>query len=95
MDTLPKSQELVDPVLRVLAREGGEVTNAQIEMFVLELLSIPKLLATAIHSGSRTELAYRLAWARTKAKTSGLIASPRRETWTITEKGHLFLSNNK
>ena len=95
MDTLPKSQELVEPVLRVLVREGGEVANAQLEMLVVELLSIPKLLATAIHSGSRTELAYRLAWARTKAKTSGLIASPRREFWTITEKGHLFLAKNK
>jgi restriction system protein len=95
MITLPKSQELVVPVLRVLAQHAGEVTNSQIEELVKEMLSIPQVLAATIHSGSRTELAYRLAWARTKAKTSGLIASPRRETWTITEKGHLFLSNNK
>ena len=95
MITLPKSQELVVPVLRVLAQHGGEVTNSQIEELVKEMLSIPKVLTATIHSGSRTELAYRLAWARTKAKTSGLIASPRRETWTMTDKGHLFLSNNK
>ena len=36
-----------------------------------------------IHSGSRTELEYKLAWARTLAKQKGLIANAGRMTWKV------------
>ncbi len=59
------------------------MTNAEIEGAVIKELAIPARLVELIHSGKRTELQYRLGWARTKAKSDGTILSPARETWSI------------
>jgi len=74
-------------MLLALASAGKPMSNSQIEDAVVADLKIPASLSTAIHSGNRTELQYRLAWARTKAKMSGWIESPTRENWMITSKG--------
>jgi len=87
MDQLPKYQDLIKPLLSVLAAAGEPLTNAQIEKGVVSNLDIPESLSVLIHTGNRTELQYRLAWARTKAKSSGWIESPHRETWRITLVG--------
>lgn len=83
MDALPKYTDLVSPLLQVLKDAGKPLTNEEIEAAIIRNLEIPDLLASQIHSGKRTELQYRLAWARTKAKSSGKIVSPKRETWTL------------
>ena len=59
------------------------MTNSEIENAVIKELAIPGRLVEVIHSGKRTELQYRLGWARTKAKSDGTILSPARETWSI------------
>ncbi len=84
MEQLPKYQDLISPMIRVLTEAGKPLSNSEIEAGVIAELNIPTNLSSAIHSGNRTELQYRLAWARTKAKSSGLIVSPARETWRIT-----------
>ena len=83
MDQLPKYQDLIPTLVKVLADAGKPLSNSEIELRVIRELSISEELAATIHSGKRTELQYRLAWARTKAKTNGLIISPARETWTL------------
>jgi restriction system protein len=83
MEQLPKYQDLVPTLVKVLAMAGRPMTNSEIEGAVVEDLSIPIRLVELIHSGKRSELQYRLAWARTKAKSDGLIHSPARETWSI------------
>jgi restriction system protein len=83
MEHLPKSLELVNPLIKVLADAGRPLTNSEIETAIIEKLEIPSSLVSVIHSGSRTELQYRLAWARTKAKSLGKISSPQREIWHI------------
>ena len=83
MEQLPKYQELILPLLKVLTRAGKPISNAEIESAIIQELQIPVSLSSIIHSGKRTELQYRLAWARTKAKSSGSIISPKRETWAI------------
>jgi len=83
MEQLPKYQELILPLLKVLTRAGKPISNAEIESAIIQELQIPVSLSSIIHSGNRTELQYRLAWARTKAKSSGSIISPKRETWAI------------
>ena len=83
MEQLPKYQDLISPMIRVLTDAGKPLSNSEIEAGVIAELKIPTSLSSAIHSGHRTELQYRLAWARTKAKSSGLIASPARETWCV------------
>jgi restriction system protein len=87
MEYLPKSQELIFPMMIFLASQNGPVSIDQIEAAVGRKLAIPDVLLTAIHSGKRTEFQYRLAWARTKAKSTGWIFSPKREYWEITNLG--------
>jgi restriction system protein len=86
MEQLPKYQELILPLLKVLTRAGKPISNAEIESAIIQELQIPVSLSSIIHSGKRTELQYRLAWARTKAKSSGSIISPKREIWAITNE---------
>ena len=83
MEQLPKYQELIPPLVKVLSAAGRSMTNAEIESAIIRELEIPAQLVGVIHSGKRTELQYRLGWARTKAKSEGLILSPARETWLI------------
>lgn len=85
MDQLPKYQDLIAPMIRVIKAAGRPLSNSEIEAGVIDQLGIPTHLSALIHKGKRTELQYRLAWARTKAKSSGLLQSPARETWTTTE----------
>jgi hypothetical protein len=45
----------------------------QIDKQLVIDLQIPEVLATQIHEGKRTEIAYRSAWARSQLKKRGLI----------------------
>lgn len=85
MDQLPKYQSLIPAMVEVISTAGKPISNAEIELKMIQKLNIPAHLVSIIHSGKRTELQYRLAWARTKAKSQGLIISPARETWTAAE----------
>ena len=83
MEDLPKYLELIKPLIKVLTEAGKPLSNSEIEAAIIKELGIPISLSSRVHSGSRTELQYRLAWARTKAKSSGDIFSPKRETWSV------------
>ena len=83
MEKLPKYQDLVPTLVKVMSMTGRPLTNSEIEARVIQELAIPESLTKIIYSGKRTELQFRLAWARTKAKSAGLISSPARETWRI------------
>jgi restriction endonuclease Mrr len=86
MNELPKSQHLVDVVVEAIKSNNGEATLTQIESYVINKLSIPEALVRMLHSGTRSELAYRLAWARTKAKSLGLIEKVGSGTWRLAAK---------
>jgi len=83
MEKLPRYQELIEPMLVFLKTHDGAATNKAIDEAVARNLRIPPNLLLEIHSGKRTEFQYRMAWARTKAKSDGKIKSPKRETWQI------------
>ena len=74
-------------MLRVMSRAGKPLSNSEIAAMVSIELELSINQMSLIHSGSRTELQYRLAWARTKAKSLGFIVSPARETWQVTPLG--------
>lgn len=84
MNQLPKYQDMIPALIKVLSDAGHPLSNSEIEQRVIRELDIPDVLTQQIHSGKRTELQYRLGWARTKAKSDGSIVSPARETWAIT-----------
>lgn len=85
MHELPRYQELIPTLLKVLSDAGRPLSNQEIESGVVTELAIPSQLTQLIHSGKRTELQYRLGWAKTKAKSDGKISSPARQTWKITK----------
>ena len=80
---LPTSATLLDAVVKAVKVSGGKATNQQIHDFVVKDLGITKEQADAIHSGNRTELDYRLAWARTNAKRKGLLVTSGTKLWSL------------
>jgi hypothetical protein len=82
-DRLPSSDLLFESVVECLRKNKGPMHIDLIEKYVRTELSISDDLAKEIRTGKRTQLAYKLAWARSKAKTEGLIVSPRHSYWQI------------
>jgi len=83
MEKLPRYQELIEPMLGFLRSHNGPASNKTIDEAVAKELDIPQKLLSEIHSGKRTEFQYRMAWARTKAKTDGKIDLVSRQMWQI------------
>lgn len=81
VEKLPSSRELENAVLGVLKSNTGPLTNQQISQEVTDLLKISPELQRILHSSSRTELEYRLAWARTKVSKKNLIVRIGPKTW--------------
>ena len=81
--SFPTSAQLLAAVVSAVKAAGGKASNQQIQEIVIKDLRLTPDQVTAIHSGNRTELEYRLAWARTNAKKKGLIASAGPRTWVI------------
>jgi hypothetical protein len=93
MEHLPKYQDLIFPILRILNDSNGPVSNLNLERSIVRSLEISDSLASKIHTGSRTELQYRLGWARTAAKNKGWIERTGPQTWIITVLGRAQISN--
>ncbi len=82
---VPSHKELFNPLIRALHELGGSGTIDEITEEVIDSEDIPDGVTNVLHSegGSRTELEYRLAWARTYLKKYGLLDNPSRGVWVI------------
>ena len=85
--TFPDSNTLEASVLKAIKASGGNAKTEDIDKFVGKDLQLSTEQLTQIRSGNRTEIQYRLAWVRTKAKSRGLIEKTANRTWKLTEKG--------
>ena len=79
----PNSKSLEDSVYKCLLESNVPLSNQEIEQLVVRDLNLDSELVSVIRSGSRTELQYRLAWARTKLKSKGLIQKIESQKWSI------------
>jgi len=70
---MPTSIELNTSLLKILTQHPGGLTVREIDQAVIQDLGISSELANQIRSGNRTEIQYRMAWCRTKAKKAKLI----------------------
>lgn len=89
-DTIPKFDSLFQPIVKVLKRNNGIASIATIEEDVGNDLKLSEYDLYKIHNpdeGNRTELGYRLAWARFYLKEAGFIESPKRGIWALTSLG--------
>lgn len=91
---IPQYSELFVTVVDALIANGGAATNAEIDIWVEdELLKLKKITAAeAIKPHDpvrpdRTEVRYRLAWARTYLKKTGFLENSERGVWALTAKG--------
>lgn len=85
---LPQYPDLMWPVLQAIIGIGGSASNDELDAAVIERESIPPELQTDISSdGRRTEVQYRLAWARTWLRRLGLLTNSKRRVWAVTELG--------
>lgn len=83
---VPQYHELLNPLLSALHDLGGSGTIDEIHETVLEQSDLSDEVAEVPHDpekSNRTELEYRLAWARTYLKKYGLINNSERGVWVI------------
>ena len=81
----PDSATLEAAVLNAIKEFGGSAKTNEIDKVVIKNLDLTHEQISQIRSGNRTELQYRLAWVRTKAKNRGLIEKSANNTWKLAE----------
>ncbi len=80
----------MNPLLKALAELGGSGSIDEIYEKVAELQYIDEEILAVPHNpekSNQTEVAYRLAWARTYLRKYGLLENSSRGIWTLTQKG--------
>lgn len=92
IETVPNYIDLFQCIINILKLDkyGGNASVREIENEAAESLKLSENARIRIHNlkeGTRTELGYQLAWARTYLKLAGLIYSPERSFWALTSEG--------
>lgn len=85
---MPTHDELMNPLLRALRELGGSGSVDEIYEKVAESLGASEEILSQPHNsetGNRTEIEYRLAWARTYLKKYGLLENSERGVWAISQ----------
>lgn len=86
--TIPKWNEMFGPTIRGLIELGGSGTIQEINETVIEQEGYSEEQLTVLHGdGEKTEIEYRLAWARTNLKNLGAVTNSSRGVWALTEYG--------
>lgn len=86
---LPSFDQLMNPLLRALRALGGSGSVEEIYDKMVELEQLPDDVLSQQHDpdkSNQTEVAYRLAWARTYLKKYGLLENSSRGIWSLTSK---------
>jgi restriction system protein len=90
---VPDFQTLTLPVLKEFA-DGVEHATKDIRQRVANKLGLsPEDIAELVPSGTQTRFANRVAWAHVYMKRAGLLSSPRRGIYRITERGQEVLKS--
>jgi|LakMenE18May11ns_1017448.scaffolds.fasta_scaffold9874453_2 hypothetical protein len=82
-EQLPKNIELLDSIIRVLESSKLPMSSKDIDLAVAEELELLQSQLEVMRTPSRSEYKYRMAWARTKLKSQGLIVKLEGGEWKI------------
>ncbi len=82
-EQLPKNIELLDSIIRVLESSKLPMSSKDIDLAVAEELELLQSQLEVMRTPSRSEYKYRMAWARTKLKSQGLIVKLESGEWKI------------
>ena len=91
---IPDYQSLMLPVLRIAGDGALHQSRAALDGLGVELGLSDAELTELLPSGTSTYFASRVGWARSYLKAAGLLVSPRRGTFQITESGKAVLARN-
>lgn len=87
-DEVPKYHAFMWPVLTALKDLGNSGTIQEIDDKTAEIMGLNDAQISELHGdGPRTEVAYRLAWARTYLKHGGAVTNTARGVWAMTPRG--------
>jgi len=92
---MPTFDALMNPLLQALRDLGGSGSIDEIYDKVVELENLPELVVAKLHNAEKsnqTEVAYRLAWARTYLKKFGLLENSSRGVWATTSKAKQLMA---
>lgn len=84
---VPQYTALFNPVLEAIKKLGGSAAIAELDEEVTNNLRLTAEDIAEPHDDRKTELQYRLAWARTYLKAFGMLDNSGRGVWVLTEKG--------
>ena len=79
------------PVLRAIEELGGEAPAGMVRQRVADDLKIPNRQQDELMPGGSSRFGNQIAWARFHLAKAGLIDSPRRGVWRITDRGRAQL----
>lgn len=80
----------MNPLLRALKALGGSGSIEEIYDKVVELEDFDEEITSVLHDeekSNQSEVAYRLAWARTYLKKFGVLENSSRGIWSLSDKG--------
>ena len=87
-ETLPSYSELMLPVLNAVLKLGGSGTSREITETVIEIEDFSDEMLAATYDGrEKSILVDRLDWARSYCKLGGVLDSPKRGLFLITDLG--------
>ncbi len=87
-EVVPPYTDMLWVTLRVLASLGGSASISELDGAVIEAAGWTEPQQQVLHGdGPKTEIEYRLAWARTYLKGMGLLINSSRGVWSVTDVG--------
>ena len=90
MAEVPAYQSFLWPTLQAVIALQGSASIADLEAAVIEREKLsPEVQGVPHGDGRRTEVQYRLAWARTYLKGMGLLTNSQRGVWSVTNSGQV------
>jgi len=93
--SIPKYDDLFNPLLQAIRNLGGSASVAEQEDEVATILKLSDAEVSEVHRGNRTKLSYRLAWARNYLKRYGALDNSSRGVWALTSEGQKHQTLNK
>jgi restriction system protein len=91
---VPPYHELLWPVLQAVGELGGSGSISEIVETAIKREGFSDAQQAVLHGeGPETEIAYRLAWARSYLKGMGLLTNSSRGVWALTDEGTSLLTD--
>lgn len=92
---IPSHAEMLWPILQAIKDLGDSGTNQEIEERAIEIASYSEEQQAILHGdGPRTEIRYRMAWARTYLKAVGALENSGKGVWSITDYGRVLTAKD-